>query len=228
MARRRRKADLPNRLPSADVSEAEDLLLDLADFIYGHTALKPMSKTLFFLSRCLLVAEACKDSTRGKLVDVYRRTCASLDGCAPEDDFEFSEVVSQCEDHLGYVLDTLRRVRKMTRQSDSLGLVFNTLLRGKFEGGEGLGTYLTPEEVVVPMADMLLGNADKAVVAQFLKPRPKLLYGDICGGTGRFVYAIARHLRESHGCADSSLGKAACLFDQSSFAVDCGKLNFSS
>jgi len=226
MARSRIRSDRKNESPFEDVSEAEKRLLDLADFIYGHTALKPMSKTLFFLSRCLLVAEACTDSTSGKLVDVYQRTCASLDGCAPEDDFEFSEVVSQCEDHLEHVLETLRRVREMTRQSDSLGLVFNTLLRGKFEGGEGLGTYLTPEEVVVPMVDMLLASADKTVVAEFLKPRPRLLFGDICGGTGRFVFAITRLLRESRGCTDASFEKAARLFDQSSFAVDCGKLNF--
>jgi type I restriction-modification system DNA methylase subunit len=213
-------------LPFSDVSEAERILLDLADFIYGHTALKPMSKTLFFLSRCLLVAESCKEGAGARLAEAYQRVRASLNGSAPEDDFDFSEVVAQCEGHIEYVLDALRRVREITRQTDSLGLVFNTLLRGKCEGGEGLGTYLTPEEVVVPMVDMLLASVDRATIAEFLKPQPRLLYGDICGGTGRFVYALARRLRELHGCSASSVEKAARLYDQSVFAVDCAKLNF--
>jgi len=226
MAKRRSNRALQSRLPFTDVSEAENILLDLADFIYGHTALKPMSKTLFFLSRCLLVAESCEDFSSSTLVQAYRRECATLDGCAPEDDFDFSEVVSQCANELRYILESLRRVREITRESDALGLVFNTLLRGKYEGGEGLGTYLTPEEIVAPMVDMLFASIDDAILAEFLKPRPTLFYGDICGGTGRFPYAIMRRLRDIHGCTASSLQRAARLFDQSSFAVDCARLNF--
>jgi hypothetical protein len=37
--------------------EAENLLLDIADYVYAHTSLKPISKTLFLISRCLCVAK---------------------------------------------------------------------------------------------------------------------------------------------------------------------------
>ena len=37
--------------------EAEHVLLDIADYVYAHTSLKPMSKTLFLISRCLCVAK---------------------------------------------------------------------------------------------------------------------------------------------------------------------------
>jgi hypothetical protein len=52
-----------------------------------------------------------------------------------------------------------------------------------------------------------------------------LLYGDICGGTGRFVYALARQLK-ARGIARGHLENAARLFDQSLMAVDLGRLNF--
>jgi hypothetical protein len=226
MPRQLTKPRVEARLPFAQVAEAETILMKLADFIYGHTALKPMSKTLFFLSRCLLVVEFSKSASAGTLARDYRQICQGLNGCAPHDDYEFSEVAAQCGEHLDHVLKALRRVRQVTRQSDSLGLVFNTLLRGKYEGGEGLGTYLTPEEVVEPMVEMLLASAEPALVAKLLEPRPKYLYGDICGGTGRFVYALTRRLRESARRRRASAANAARLYDQSSFAVDCGKLNF--
>ncbi len=226
MAHRHTQSDFRSRLPFSDPAEAEHILLDLADYIYGHTALKPMSKTLFLMSRCLLAVAFEEDCTPGSLVSAYRRASQALKRSAPEDDFDFAEVVDQCKHHLVYVIDALRRVRHITQQTDTLGLAFNTLLRGKYEGGEGLGTFLTPEEVVAPMVEMLLAVADDSIIQEFRKPHPKLLYGDICGGTGRFVYAMTKRLSEEHGCRRKAIERSARLFDQSSFAVDCARLNF--
>jgi hypothetical protein len=104
-------------------------------------------------------------------------------------------------------------------------LSFNTLLRGKFEGGEGLGTYLTPEEVVMPMVEMALATAGGSTIQGLCAREERLLFGDICGGTGRFVYALYRALGE-RGVERCSLERAATLFDQSSLAVGFARLNF--
>jgi type I restriction-modification system DNA methylase subunit len=192
--------------------------------VYAHTSLKPISKTLFLISRCLCVAKLGGGaSTATELRSKYEQIRLSLNGAAPGDDFDFSTVVSECEQHVPRVLDAINKVCRLTAKTDSLGLVFNTLLRGKFEGGEGMGTFLTPEEVVFPMVDMLLKVVDKDALDR-LGGSP-LLYGDICGGTGRFVYALARRL-EARGVPHRQLEKAARLFDQSLMAVDLGRLNF--
>lgn len=205
--------------------EAEHVLLDIADYVYAHTSLKPISKTLFLISRCLCVAKlAGGASTANELARKYQQLRASLNGAAPGDDFDFPSVVNECEEYLPRILDAIKRVCRLTDQTDSLGLVFNTLLRGKFEGGEGMGTFLTPEEVVFPMVDILVKAVDGDALNRIGGPAP-LCYGDICGGTGRFVYALARRLEE-RGVPRYQLEKAARLFDQSLMAVDLGRLNF--
>lgn len=204
--------------------EAEHLLLDIADYVYAHTSLKPISKTLFLISRCLCVAKlGGSASTATELCSKYERIRSSLNGAAPGDDFDFPTVVAECEQHVTRVLEAINKVCGLTAKTDSLGLVFNTLLRGKFEGGEGLGTFLTPEEVVFPTVDMLLKVVNKEKLEHL--GGSQLLYGDICGGTGRFVHTLARRL-EQHGVPRRQLEKAARLFDQSLMAVDLGRLNF--
>jgi hypothetical protein len=204
--------------------EAEHLILDIADYIYAHTSLKPISKTLFLISRCLCVAKLGGGaSTCGELRRKYDQIRASLNGAAPGDDFDFPTVVAECEQHIPRVLDAINRVCWLSEKTDSLGLVFNTLLRGKFEGGEGMGTYLTPEEVVFPMVDILLKVVGDDALGRL--GGSQLLYGDVCGGTGRFVYGIARRL-EAGGIPRRHVENAARLFDQSLMAVDLGRLNF--
>jgi type I restriction-modification system DNA methylase subunit len=205
--------------------EAEHLILDIADYVYAHTSLKPISKTLFLISRCLCVAKLGGGaSTAAELRGKYNQIRSSLNGTALGDDFNFSSVVGECEQHIPRVLDAINNVCRLTAKTDSLGLVFNTLLRGKFEGGEGMGTFLTPEEVVFPMVDMLLKVVDNDALSS-LGGASSLLYGDVCGGTGRFVYALARRL-EAREVPRRQLEKAARLFDQSLMAVDMGRLNF--
>ena len=205
--------------------EAERILLDVADYVYAHTCLKPISKTLFFISRSLCVAKLGGGAaTAAEVAAKYHQIRASLNDAAPGDDYDFASVVAECGHHVPRVLEAINKARRLTDKTDSLGLVFNTLLRGKFEGGEGMGTYLTPEEVVFPMVDMALKAADNNSLDRLGGQSP-LLYGDICGGTGRFVYALARRLRERGvGCRD--VEKSARLFDQSLMAVDLGRMNF--
>jgi hypothetical protein len=208
-----------------DVSEAERELLDLADYIYGHTSLKPMSKTLFLISRCLLLArrdvlaESPNDITRA-----YLELCASLGEDAPIDDFDFAAVVDEVAEHMGHISRALGCVAKLGSATDSLGLAFNTLLRGKFEGGEGLGTYLTPEEVVLPMVEMALAAVNSETLGLISSKKP-LYFGDVCGGTGRFVYALYQALLRRN-VPRKELALSARLFDQSSLAVGFARLNF--
>lgn len=208
------------------LSDAEQVLLDLANHIYAHTSLKPMSKTLFLISRCLLVARrGLNIATSAELAESYANLCSLLGTNAPIDDFDFHAVLSECGSHIDRVLEAVRRVATLTSATDSLGLAFNTLLRGKFESGEGLGTFLTPEEVVDPMVRMLLGVVRPEVLGQISSGKNPLHFGDICGGTGRFVYSLYRLLNK-HGLRPSDLGALARLFDQSSLAVEFGRLNF--
>lgn len=207
------------------ISEAERELLNVANFAYAHTSLKPISKTLFLISRCLFILKVSGTNVAANdLTEKYAAGRRDLGNAAPDDDFDFREVVDECADHLPQIINALRKVVILTEQIDGLGLAFNTLLRGKFEAGEGMGTFLTPEEVVNPMVDILLQAVGDEHLNQMGGMRG-LLYGDICGGTGRFVYAIARRL-EKAGVTRRVLQSSARLFDQSRMAVDFGRLNF--
>ena len=211
---------------------AERLLLGLADFIYGHTSLKPMSKTLFVLSRCLLAAPARRGKTVTDVMSSYTRQVAALGAAAPVDDFDFADVLRDCGKHLEHILAVTDEVRALCSGADSLGLAFNTLLRGKWESGEGLGTHLTPEEVVEPMVQMAMGSVElrsDGDPAAGSHPRrahqQHLLLGDPCGGTGRFAYSFASELRR-RGHAPAQLSAMLRLYDQSALSVDFARLNF--
>ena len=211
----------------ADVSRAESVLLRLADYIYAHTSLKPMSKTLFFVSRCLLLArKGIPITTVAATAGSYNDLRQSLETYAPMDDFDFSAVLNEVEGHLEEVKNSISAIAQLCRNSDTLGLAFNTLLRGKFEGGEGLGTYLTPEEVATPMVEMGLAALEPRLLAELTQSKhASVHFGDICGGTGRFVHAIFRALL-SRGASREIMSGAARLYDQSSLAVGLAKLNF--
>jgi len=208
------------------ISEAEHAILDLADYVYVQTPLKPMSKALFFISRCLLIArKGMPYDSSSELNDSYLSICTSLGTRAPIDDFDFHAVVAECDKHIPSIAAAIRKVSTLTSRTDSLGLAFNTLLRGRFESGEGLGTFLTPEEVVGPMIRMLLSVVDSEMIDRLGANENPLLFGDICGGTGRFVYTLYRLLQEC-GLKAKHAERAARLFDQSSLAVEFGRLNF--
>jgi len=210
-----------------NASSAERELLDLADYVYAHTSLKPMSKAMFLISRCLLVARrGLNVESYEAVVESYTGLCSSLGSDSPVDDFDFCAVLLECQSHLPHILRAIKRVASLTSGTDSLGLAFNTLLRGKFESGEGLGTFLTPEEVVEPMVSMALGAVEPQLLERLARSSGEsLFFGDICGGTGRFVYCAYRVLQEC-GLHPETAGLVAKLFDQSSLAVEFGRLNF--
>lgn len=207
-----------------DQTAAERILLELADYIYGHTSLKPMSKTLFLVSRCLLVAtEGERAVDVGTVLSNYQRARQLLGDAAPEDDYSLESVLEECADHLELIMSRLVEVRRLTLGTDTLGLAFNALLRGKIEGGEGLGTFLTPEEVVQPMVEMAFATFKGRTLEERLSNGD--LFGDICGGTGRFVFAASRELL-SRGFPKSKIEKAARLYDQSRLAISLARINF--
>lgn len=211
---------------SPAIQEAEGILADLADYVYAHTSLKPMSKTLFFVSRCLLAAANGQPiKTMTDLCHAYELAQAALGKGVLTDDYSFRTIVSECENHLPAIIKHIERVRELTRGTDALGLAFNTLLRGKWESGEGLGTFLTPEEIVGPMVEMALTALSPALAERIGGGATDFLFGDICGGTGRFVYYLARSL-EHIGVDRDRIEGGARLFDQSSMAVDFARLNF--
>ncbi len=204
---------------------AEEHLLWLADYVYGRTPLKPMSKTLFFISRCLLATtDGEQPTTAQELVERYEDRRRGLQ-IHLDDDFSFGAVVQECSAHLATILTKISEVRSAGRGADVLGLAFNTLLRGKWEGGEGLGTYLTPEEIVVAMVRMSLHLADSDLIRKLGPGLNSLLFGDVCGGTGRFVHRIAAEL-QARGVSREQIAGAARLYDQSSLAVDFARMNF--
>jgi type I restriction-modification system DNA methylase subunit len=222
----RSRVDVTEPNEQGEVARAETVLLQLADYIYAHTSLKPMSKTLFLLSRCLLLARKGYEFSSASEAEIaYEEVRRSLGVAAPLDDFSFGAVVREADAHVSEISGAIQTVAKLSLSTDSLGLVFNTLLRGKFEGGEGLGTYLTPEEVAVPMVEMAISAIDPDALRRLATSERPLFFGDICGGTGRFVYAMFRALL-SRGIPRSGLEKSARLFDQSSLAVGMARLNF--
>lgn len=205
-------------------SKAERLLLDLADYVYGNTSLKPMSKTLFVISRCLLVVgEEGDGRDAASLLESYERLRKQLGAAAPTDDFSFGAVLQEGADHLERITSTLFEVRQLTQGRDCLGLTFDALLRGKIEGGEGLGTYLTPEEVVGPMVQMALDSLPPQELEAHISEGG--LFGDICGGTGRFLFAVSEELHK-RGVSKKGVEAAARLYDQSRLAVDLARINF--
>jgi hypothetical protein len=220
-----RDMDCPEPPPTSEET-AEGILLNLADYIYTHTPLKPMSKTLFCVSRLLLTAALHPESVHeNSVVQQYEHCRRRLGTSAPRDDFEFAAVIDECGGHLPYVLRCVRATHRAAGTEDCLGLAFNSLLRGKWEAGEGLGTYLTPEEVVVPMVRMAVGAIPPEEFARLGEGEDGFLYGDICGGTGRFVFWLYEVLRAA-GVSPQKLARAARLFDQSSLTVDFARINF--
>ena len=205
---------------TTDQARAERILLELADYIYANAALKPMSKTLFAISRLMVLV---RRFDRIDLSDA-RALAAAYEVARAEfatplvDDFAFHDIAKQCQKALPRIVHDLGVVTRLVGDGDGLGLLFNTLVRGKWDAGEGMGTFLTPEEIVDAVVAMAL-TRNEAVAS-----RRRCLAGDICGGTGRFPFALARALRH-HGPTSGKLPAQIFSFDQSTLATDYARLN---
>lgn len=194
---------------SNDVEVAEDEILELADFIYTHTNIKPMSKVIYVISRLLLLSNNSKNVEEA--IIEYSGLAKKLEIEQHGADYSFSNILRSASNDFSYIFSTICKIKKLTRGRDSLGIVFDTLLRGKYESGEGLGTFLTPEEVVSPGVNLCL---------HFLK-QTKITgnAGDLCGGTGRFMH-------ELHKKSSEYSFKRFIIADQSAFAVELARINF--
>lgn len=209
---------------------AENCLLDLADYIYVHAHLKPMSEVLFFLSRLLMVVQNCEQQEvlpHEEIIAVYRSIRSKVGIDSKENEHRFEGLLDNCKEQLPYIFGTVREVSRLTQGTDTLGLAFNTLLRGKFEAGEGLGTHLTPEEVVRPMTRMALKCVDRGILELWASEgKHPPLFGDITAGTGRFACALLEEMANVTGRIQRSLAKWCHVYDQSRFSLELGRIQF--
>ena len=136
------------------------------------------------------------------------------------DDYNFNKIITQNKGKLDSIINKLNYIYSLNIKSDITGLVFNSLLRGKFEAGEGLGTFLTPEEVVSPVNEMLLNL--------YFKNNEKLkgLVGDISGGTGSFLNSIKNKLTSYQEIDKKFINSNFYLYDISNMSVSLAKINF--
>ena len=125
-------------IKNADRSEA--LILKIADFIYSHMNLKPISKSIFFLSRILLTIDKYNSSTIKELIGHYKevKKNSSTDFF---DDYDFIEIVNQNSEKVDEVISQVKLILSNKKEEDFTGQLFNTLLRGKYEAGEWNGFW---------------------------------------------------------------------------------------
>lgn len=85
---------------------------------------------------------------------------------------------------------------------DLLGWAYDVFLRGKYDGSGGLATYLTPSQVTECMAQMAFHDiSDEEIWAGYKgighpDSRPTFLMGDITCGTGRFIIAGIKQIKD--------------------------------
>lgn len=194
--------DLFKSMGSKDINSE---ILEVADYIYTQTTLKPMSKTVFFLSRILLQRKY--NLTQDNYLSFINSHNIS-------DDYDFWDIYNNLtENNRKYLLDKIDNIFSSSG-TDILGNLFNSLIHGKFEAGEGLGSFLTPDEVVKPtviLANYLMDKYNIEINDSYI--------GDITGGTGNFLL----HFYELHPELST---KNLKIYDQSSLHLSFANINF--
>jgi hypothetical protein len=103
---------------------------------------------------------------------------------------------------------------------DPLGTAFDVFLRGRYEHGGGLGTYLTPQNVVEAMVRIGFGLLEART------PELVGMMGDPCCGSGRFLIGLLHEARRRGGTVrdlhppDSVFGA-----DQSASSIAMARVN---
>mgnify|MGYP004462418397 CR=1 FL=1 len=182
-----------------------DIILEVADYIYTRTTLKPMSKTVFFLSRMLLIKKYQLDKySYGDFVEKFNIY----------DDYDYWGVYSSlANEDLIYLNEKIDGLIE-SGGGDILGNLYNSLISGKIEAGEGLGSFLTPDEVVKPT--VLLSNY---IIKKYNICLDNKYIGDIAGGTGTFLlyfYQKNKNIKKDQ----------LKLYDQSSLHLGFANINF--
>jgi hypothetical protein len=194
--------------------QAERELLELADYLYIHSNIKPYSRVIFILSRLIALNSDLRNiHTADKILSFLINKYPDL---LEEQDYNAKYIFDLIgKDFLKIKEVVLHILELAPKGTDTLGFIFNTLLRGKFEAGEGLGTYLTPEEVVGIMVNISLFYYEK-----YNDNYSKIKFADITGGTGRFIFKF------NNICKLKKLKYHAIIADQSKFSLDLAKINF--
>jgi len=201
--------------------EAERLLIEIANDIYTNVDLKPMSKSIFFLSRAFLIIKNYEIKNSYDLYLNYENYKKKLKNKKfLEDDYNFVKITKENKLKLDSIINKLNYIKELGINNDICGLIFNSLLRGKYEAGEGLGTFLTPEEIVDPMVEMLTNLYFKN------EKKVKGLVGDIAGGTGRFIFSLKNQIIKFDKNFKNKINNKCFLFDQSNMSVSLAKINF--
>jgi type I restriction enzyme M protein len=144
--------------------------------------------------------------------------------------------LSLSDDHL--IANAQQQWETFSHQ-DLLGSAYDVFLRGKYDSSGGLGTYLTPGQVVDCMVKMAFSHiSDEQLWAirddldERLRPDnrqasalPAFLMGDVCCGTGRFlIRSLAevrnRILSSPDKSNDEKLGWLAQMKKHSFFGAD--------
>lgn len=109
-----------------------------------------------------------------------------------------------------YLLNNEQKHWETFAHQDLLGCAYDVFLRGKYDSAGGLGTHLTPSQVVDCMVKMAFSHiSDQQLWARRGDPRerirwqpqleredsPAFLVGDICCGTGRFLVRAMAEVR---------------------------------
>jgi hypothetical protein len=194
--------------------ESEQELLSLADYLYVHSNIKPYSRVIFILSRLIALNSDLKNIDNSQ--SILNALMQKYPDLLEEQDYNAEYIFELIgKDFIKIKNIVLKILELAPKGTDTLGLIFNTLLRGKFEAGEGLGTYLTPEEVVKIMVNISIFYYKK-----YNKNNNKIIFSDITGGTGRFIYEF------NNICKSHKINYHAIIADQSKFSLDLAKINF--
>jgi type I restriction enzyme M protein len=112
-------------------------------------------------------------------------------------------------ENLAFAVEIFQDVRlipdpndKRQVHEDLLGWAYDVFLRGKYDGSGGLATYLTPSQVTECMAQMAFHDiSDEELWAGYKGMGnpvscPTFLMGDITCGTGRFLIATVKQVKD--------------------------------
>ncbi len=159
----------------------------------------------------------------------------------PDEPFRLvnSDVLCSIVEKLNRIWDSFDDTVSKTKTPDLFGQLYEILLRGKYDGSGGLGTYLTPTEVTECMVQMalnyLLSEHEGTFDGAFIR---KLKIGDICCGTARFLIS-ALNILKNWVLQNSSFSEEEKLdlirhikkqsffgADQSSSSISKARINF--
>lgn len=193
-------------------------LQEICDKIYASSSLKPYSKVIFLVSRLLVIDQKVLATySIHRCIDEYGAIQRYLD---LHDDYSFTRLLEALEESDPLLLkDLIDTAIAFKASGVELGQVFHALLQGKFSAGEGLGSFLTPTEIIGPSLGLLQEVSGINIHELAAKG-----FSDICAGTGRFLYSLLDECREKK--LRSEILKNSILADHSTVFLDLAKINF--